>query len=218
MAQRWLSLRFHRTWNIAVAVATVIVVILGIWSTVAIVTQSSGVSTAQANGSRPVSTFTEARILALRVRADDELTLLTRDSDQTYQTDYASTAAALRHLLDASGASMDSSEQAQLSRASSAFRSYAALHTQIRQRDNGGDLAGAVTLASGSGSSRLPATSSELTGILSGGIDASQATFVNTTSGAASDLDGLVWALAVGAILVAALVLIGFQPRIAEYR
>jgi uncharacterized membrane protein YphA (DoxX/SURF4 family) len=31
-------------------------------------------------------------------------------------------------------------------------------------------------------------------------------------------MDGLIWGLAIGAVLVAALVLIGFQPRIAEYR
>ena len=87
----------------AAGVATVIVLVLGIWLTVALTTQTNGVNTALANGSRPVSTFTQARILALRARADDELTLLTRDSDPSFQADYTSTAAALRHLLDTPG-------------------------------------------------------------------------------------------------------------------
>jgi len=60
--------------------------------------------------------------------------------------------------------------------------------------------------------------SSNLNSDLSSGITTSQATFDNTTSAAASDLDGLIWGLAIGAVLVAALILIGFQPRIAEYR
>jgi len=220
LVQRWLSARFHRTWNVALVVATVIVVALGIWSTIAFATQSSGVNSALVKGSRPVSTFTEARILALRARADDELTLLTRDSDPTYQRDYATTAAALRHLLESAGGAGGSAsyERSQLARAASVFASYATVHDQIRHDDTAGDLGGAVALASGSRASELPAVSSDLNGTMSDGIDASQATFVDTTSAAGSDLDGLLWGLAVGAVFVAALVLIGFGPRIAEYR
>jgi hypothetical protein len=217
LAQRWLSRRFHRTWNLALAVATVIVLALGVWFTVALVSQNSRVNTAQANGSRPVSTFTQARILALRARADDELTLLTRGSDPTYQSDYTSTASALGHLLDSSGPSTGSSATSQLARAKAAFASYTTVHGQIRH-DTANDLSRAVTLASGSGALQLPAISSDLNSDLSDGITASQATFVNTTADAASDLDGLIWGLAIGAVLVAALVQIGFQPRIAEYR
>lgn len=221
LAQRWLSRRFHRTWNVALAAATVIVLVLGVWLTVALTTQTNGVNSALANGSRPVSTFTQARILALRARADDELTLLTRDSDPTFQADYRSTAADLGHLLDTSGSSTGtagSSVRAQLARAKATFGSYASLHGQIRNDDLGGNLAGAVGLASGSSAHDLPAISSDLNSDLADGITTSQSTFVYATSDAASDLNGLIWGLAVGAILVAALVLIGFQPRIAEYR
>jgi len=219
LAQRWLSQRFHRTWNVALAIATVIVLALGLWFTVALVSQNSGVNAAQANGSRPVSTFTQARILALRARADDELTLLTQDSDSTYQSDYTSTAAALRHLLDSSASSGGSSASIELARAKAAFGSYAAVHGQIRHEDTAvHNLSAADELASGSGAGRLPLISSNLNSDLSSGITTSQATFDNTTSAAASDLDGLIWGLAIGAVLVAALILIGFQPRIAEYR
>jgi hypothetical protein len=217
VAQQRLRRHFHRTWNVALAAATVIVVLLGVWATVALATQNSGVASAQANGSRPVSAFTDARILALRARADDELTLLTRDSDPSYQTDYRSTAAALSRLLASSGAaaSVDARQTAQ---AKAAFDSYAALHRQIRADDGSGDLSGAVALASGTGASQLPAVSSQLNGALSAGIDGSQATFVSATSGAGSDLNGLTWGFVLGAILAAILVLVGFQPRIAEYR
>jgi hypothetical protein len=218
VAQRWLSRRFHRTWNVALAVATVIVLALGIWLTVALTSQTNGVNSALVNGSRPVSTFTQARILALRARADDELTLLTRDSDPTYQSDYVSTAAALAHLLDSPASSTGSSAAHQLARAKAAFASYSSVHGEIRRDDKANDLSGAVALASGSASGQLPAISSDLNSDLSDGISASQGTFANTTSGAASDLDGLIWGLAIGAVLVAALVLLGFRPRIAEYR
>jgi hypothetical protein len=217
LAQRWLSNTFHRTWNVALAVATVIVLILGIWSTVALVTQNSGVNTAEASGSHPVSTFTEARILALRMRADDELALLTHDADPSYQRDYARTDAALRHLLGASntsGASLTSFEQHQLEQARSSLASYEAVHRELRSSDTNSDPAAAILVAK----QKLPPASAELNAALAAGINGSQSTFVDSTSGAASDLDGLVWALAIGTILVAVLVLIGFQPRIEEYQ
>jgi hypothetical protein len=220
IAQRRLRHHFHRTWNVALAAATIVVLLVGVWATVAIATQNSGVTNAQANGSRPVSAFTEARILALRARADDELTLLTRDSDPSYQGDYRTTAAALGRLLGSPGAASGSGasfDAGQSAKAKAAFASYAALHHQIRA-DDPGDLGSAVTLASGTGADQLPAVSSRLNGALSEGIDGSQATFVRATSGAGSDLNGLTWGFVIGALLIAVLVLVGFQPRIAEYR
>ena len=75
-----------------------------------------------------------------------------------------------------------------------------------------------MALASEPGAHDLPAVSADLDGALATGIVGSQDTFVTTTSGAASDLDGLVWGLALGALVVVALVLVGFGPRLAEYR
>ena len=60
--------------------------------------------------------------------------------------------------------------------------------------------------------------SSRLNGTFAEGIDGSQMTFVRSTSDAGSDLNGLGWGFLAGSIVVALLVLIGFQPRIAEYR
>jgi hypothetical protein len=221
VAQQRLRRHFHRTWNVALAAATIIVVLVGVWATVALVTQNSGVTNAQSDA-RQVSAFTDARILALRARADDELTLLTRDSDPSYQADYRSTAAALSHLLNASDTATGSAasfDAAQTAQASAAFESYAALHRQLRADDVAfGNLGGAVKLASGSGANQLPAVSSTLDDALSQGINGSQTTFVSAASGAGSDLNGLTWGFVVAAIVVAILVLVGFQPRIAEYR
>jgi hypothetical protein len=219
-AQRRLSRSFRRTWNVALVVATILVLALGVWGIVALTMQDNGISRAMADGSRPVSTFTQGRILALRARADDELTLLTRDSDATFTADYVKTAAALHSLLAPRGTSgfVTTTERAEVARARSAFASYERLHGEISRADQRGDLAGAVALASGSAGNLLPAVSSSLDGALSDGIETSQTTFVSSTSTADADLDGLVWGLAVGSVLMGALVLVGFQPRIEEYR
>jgi hypothetical protein len=219
-AQFRLSRHFRRTWNVALAGATILVLVLGTWGIVALTIQGNGVSNAVADGSRPLSTFTQGRILALRARADDELTLLTRDSDRTFQGDYTTTAAALHSLLafeDTAGV-VTPTVRAELASARSDFESYQRLHGQISKADQQGDLAEAVRLASGTAGNMLPAVSSSLDGALSDGIDTSQTTFVSSTSNADADFDGLVWGLAVGSVLVGVLVLVGFHPRIEEYR
>jgi hypothetical protein len=221
VAQRRMSRHFHRTWNVPLAIATVIALAVGIWSVVALAAQDSGVRSAQANGSRQVSTFTEARILALRSRGDDELSLLTRDVDPTYQQDYSSTSADLRRLLGSKRQASDASgsfDQRQLAAAQEALAAYVAVHQQIRNDDDSGALTDAVTLASGSGSGDLPTVSAHLNAALADGIVSSQSMFDDGTSAAASDLDGLVWAIAIGTLLVSFLVFLGFRPRIEEYR
>jgi hypothetical protein len=220
VTQRWLSRRFHRTWNIALAVASAIVLGIGLWTTISFLTQNSGVNTAQATGSQPVSTFTQARILALRARADDELTLLTRDSDSTYQRDFLSTQAALRTLVASGGlvaGSANGNERQQLATAQRDVAVYDTIHAQIR-RDDPSKFSNAVTLASGTAAGDLPTASGRLNAGLSSGIQGAQTNFDDVTSAASSDLDGLIWGIALGTVLVAGLILIALRPRIEEYR
>ena len=217
MTQRWLSRRFHRTWSVALAAATVVVFGIGLWTTVSFVTQNTGANDAQTTGSQPVSTFTQARILALRARADDELTLLTRaGSDSTYQNDFRSTQAALKRLVIADG-NANSAERQQLAVARGDFGAYETVHAQIRQ-DDPDKFSNAVNLASGPAPADLPAASGRLNAALASGIQDGQANFDDAAPAASSDLDGLVWAIAVGTVLVAGLIVIALRQRIEEYR
>ena len=88
--------------------------VLGIWFTVAVVTQSSDADAATANGSGPVVLFTQARIGALQMRADDELTLLTRDSVASYQPDFDMTAGRISRLLGSASNGAGSVEEGQI--------------------------------------------------------------------------------------------------------
>ncbi len=218
VAQVWMSRHFRRTLNVFLAVATFIVVVLGIWFTVAVATQSADADGATANGSRPVVIFTQARIGALQMRADDELTLLTRDSVPSYQSDFDKTAARISRLLGSASNSAGSVEEGQITSAQNAFAAYERVHSQIRNDDRAGNFKGAVALASASGPNQLPALSSNLDGSLAGAIGSAQHTFDQGMSGASGDIAALVWASAVLSIAVAACVLLGFRPRIAEYR
>jgi hypothetical protein len=217
MTQRWLSRRFHRTWNVALAAATAVVFGVGLWTTVSFVTQNTDVNNAQSTGSQPVSTFTQARILALRARADDELTLLTRaGSASTYQDDFRSTQAALKRLVVADG-NANGAERDQLAAARQDVTAYDTVHSQIR-RDDPDNFSTAVNVASGSIPADLPATSGRLNAALASGIQDGQANFDDAAPAASSDLDGLVWGIALGTVLVAGLIVVALRQRIEEYR
>ncbi len=221
VVQLWMSGHFRRTFNLFLAAGTVIVFVLALWFTVAVVAQNSSVNTATANGSGPVVLFTQARIGALQMMADDELTLLTRNSDPTYQKDYGVTVTRFNNLMASAGKGAGSVEGDQIKRADTALASYVRVHTKIRQLDNSNDVKqqdGAVALASGSGPNHLPTVSSNLDSDLGAAITHSQHAFNRSMNGASSDIAGLIWGSAVLSVVVAAFVLLGFRPRIAEYR
>ncbi len=216
--QQWMSRHFHRTLNLAVALATLIMVLVGVWFAVAGVAQNLGVDSAATNGSGPVATYTQARIGALEMRADDELTLLSRDSVSSYQSDEKTTAADVRRLLASASVGASATERVRLSEAVGALDGYRLAHNQIRATDVRGDLIGAVSQASASGPTNLPAVSLRLDQRLAADITRSQLTFDQSMSGAAGDAGGLLWGFLLLSLLAAALVVIGVQPRIAEYR
>ena len=152
VAQRRLSRHFRRSWNVALAVGTAVMLVLGIWAVVALVTQGTGVADAQANGSHPVSVFTDARILALRARRGRRA----HPPDPGLRPVVPERLQITRRLRSARSsprqAPAGSFEQMQLAKADAAFHSYQALHRQIRADDASlGDLSDAVILASGDG-------------------------------------------------------------------
>ena len=166
----------------------------------------TGVNSALANGSRPVSTFTQARILALRARADDELTLLTPrlgpDLPERLQEHCGGPRAPARRpgVIDRHGGLLRSARSWRGPRRPSGPipRCTARSGTTIRPATWPAPWRSPPAAARAS----CPAISSDLNSDLADGITASQSTFVDTTSDAASDLDGLIWGLAVGAVLV----------------
>jgi CHASE3 domain sensor protein len=217
-SQRWLSRHFRRTLNLALVGATVAVAVLGLWFGISLSAQNKGVSTATSEGSHPIDVYTQARILALEMRADDELTLLTQDAVPSYQQDYASVSNQLNALMRTATNSTGTGQRQQLSRARAALRTFGSVHQQIRHLDQSGHLDQAVTLASGQGNGDLPAVSSNVDSVFAQGIDSSQQNFDHAISSASSDLAGVLVAIAVLAILAALLVLFGLQPRLSEYR
>jgi len=159
------------------------------------------VDAATSGGSGPLVVFTQARIDALRMTADDELTLLTRDSQPGLQPDYQATVNRLHRLLGSAGAA-GVAEQNEIVQAQGALAGYGRVHAQIRQLDATGTATGEQD-ADGLAASQLPAASSTLDGDLAHSIATSQQAFDQSMSGATSDTASLIWASAILSLLVA---------------
>jgi hypothetical protein len=217
--QRWLSGRFRRTLNVALVVGSALIFVAGGWFLVAAVVQGADVNTAASTGTDPVTTFTQARIDALAMQADDELTLLSRDAVASYQQDYRTTAQELTELLAKAQHQLPAADQPKVEAAQRALEAYESAHGLVRHDDQAdNDLHGAIELATAQGPQSLPTTSQALDGILVGDIASSQASFDSSTSSAGGDLTGLVGGVALLSVVVAVLIALGVWPRLREYR
>ena len=126
-----MSRRFRRTLNVPLVGATVLVVAATVWLVVALVAQGSDIAQAKREGPDPIGVLTQASILSQRLRADDELTLVTRDAVPTYQADYKELAPQLDSLIDDTAQARSGAYQACASH-NPQVTELEALHQQIR--------------------------------------------------------------------------------------
>ena len=208
-----LSSRFRRLLNVGVLAAAVLIVASALWAMLAAAAGDRAISAAERHGTAPLAALTEARILAQQVRADDELTLLTRDSDTSYQTDLDGTSKSLTDLLGRSGSNWTATEVADLSATARAWSSYQQDHAHVRSLDKSGLLQSALS------SDATSATdSATVDTALAAGVSTAVQSFSSGATSASDDLSGLAWGLAILMIVAALAVVAGVEPRIREYR
>jgi hypothetical protein len=216
MLQWRLSLRFNRTLNPAMVGATVLVLGAALWFGFALHGENGQITIARRDGSNPITAFTEARILAQRLRADDELTLVTRDAVASYQPDYDQKVAALTNLV---GRTYPAGYAYQpLRDAASELAPISRSHDTIRAYDAAGKLLQANQEAAGGAADELPARFDRFDANLASAVAVTQANFSATTAAATDDLAGIFLGLAALGLVAIALVLWGAQQRIEEYR
>ncbi len=208
ITHRWVRDRFHRRFTIGVLAALLAVIALGGWGALALVAQTGEAEGAERDGSALLATASQARLLALQAHADDELTLMSRESVPFYQQDYTVTWARL-HQLTTGQTPLD---------LGSAGTAVERAHEQLRALVRAGDYGQAVAYATGAGASELPAASGQLDDALAAYVVAAQRTFDQAAAQAQRDLAGL----AAGVVLLCALTALGtwagLAPRLREYR
>jgi hypothetical protein len=208
------SRRFRRVINPGLAAAVVIIVAVAVWAVIAAVASGRAVAAAEHRGTAPLSLLTRARILSQQARADDELTLVTRDSDQSYQKDYVTTTASLGTLVHTPAHGWTASEDADFHTATSAMVTYSREHGTIRSLDQQGQLLSAIS----TDQSKAAEAAAQVDAPLSDGVNAAVIAFGHNDRTASDDLTGLALGCVVLMAIAAVAVLAGLEPRIREYR
>ena len=206
LAQRYLSRTTHRTFNVPLVGATVLTVVLAIGTIFVLGSQSDHLDQADTAGSTPVSQLAEARILALRERGDEALTLAAHGSGTQYAADFTTASGQLTKALGNEYFSDDLRGKHQ---------AYLAAHDKVSSLDADGNFDGAVELAIGTQTSQ---TFESVTTGIGSALDERKAAF-NEEIGAAGR--GLTLLAVLGPILALVICLLagmGVRTRLREYR
>ena len=206
LAQRHLSRTTHRTFNLPLVAATALTLLLGLGAALVLVRQGTHLGRAEDTGSAPAAQLAEARILALRERGDEALTLAARGGEDKNEQDFQAASRDLTTALD-NGYLADQAKQA--------HASYLALHKQVRELDNGGNYDDAVKLAVGTETGTAFTT---LTGDLGTALDQRKAAFTDEIGAAGRGLGLLTVLGPLAALAIAALAAAGVRARLEEYR
>jgi alkylhydroperoxidase/carboxymuconolactone decarboxylase family protein YurZ len=225
LAQRWLSRRTRRLLNLGLLVATAAAVVLLAWTTVSWAAIQGHLSAADRAGSGQVELLAQARIAALQARADESLTLVARGSGGDFETDFGKTMKTLAGddglgglLARARQQAGDPGVRLAVIAAQRDVKDWQAAHKQVRDKDNGGDNAGAVALAIGSGGGTAASAFTKLDTDLATAIAGANTAFDREARAASGDLTGAVPGHVVLTLILLAGVIFGLQQRIAEYR
>jgi hypothetical protein len=224
-AQLYLTRRTNRLLNVGLMVASGAVVLALIGGTIALLIESSRVSDGREHGSGQSEVIVQARIVALKMRANETLTLVARGDGGEYEDEFAKLSKQLTgggdaNLLNQARATADTQETRDLlAAAQKNVDDWLAAHKKIRQLDDDGAYQDAVQLAI---SSEDKASAANMfTGLddnlLKALRDARQQ-FADKTSGASNAMTGLTPGVGVLALVAAAGVTMGIRDRLQEYR
>ncbi len=223
--QLYLVQRTNRLLNLPLLLSTIMAVgVLG-WTLVAFTAERSDLAAAQRKGSDQVQVLSQARILALRAKGAESLSLVSRGNGQAFDADFAAFTKSLgapggppgvlaqaRSLADAGPA-----RQA-VATVEQSLAAYLAVHQKVAALSSSGQFAQAVTLAVGPQPDQVNATFKRLDGALEQALGLNQAEFARQAASGRHRLDGLSTAVPVGLVVVGLLALGGLQQRINDYR
>ncbi len=220
-AQMYLTRRTNRLLNVGLLVATIAVVLGLVWGTVALLIESAKVANGHDSGTRQVELAVQARITALKMRANETLTLVARGDGGEYEAEWQK----LEKEISGNGdgnllvrAQRLSANDEAIEAARRDVGDWLDAHGRVRELDDGGAYQEAVTLAIGDAEDGAAVAFNELDENLRRAIDDGRVVFVDETSAASSAMTALVPGVAILALVAAAGVTMGIRERLQEYR
>jgi hypothetical protein len=212
------ALRTRRVLNAGLVGATVIVTAVGAWALLALEEQQEALVRSQREGSDQLIVLSNARILALRARSNENLHLIERGAEPSFLEEFDT----MRAFMSGDGGQLDQAALlAERTGSTGAVRDirslwdqYLAVHDRVRQLDAANQYTPAVGVAVTDGD----AAARRLDTALDAEIDAARTRLDAAATAARSHMRWLL-AVVVAAILAAvALVACGLWVRIREYR
>jgi hypothetical protein len=224
-AQRWLTRRTNRVFNIGLVAATAAAVLLVGWLGVSAVVSGSRLDASHRDGSAQVDRLVQARVAALQARADESLTLVARGSGGDFDKEYT---AVMQRLIGADGrggllrdaADRATDEPTRVAARTAATRAgdWLAAHQKLRKLDGDGQYNEAVKAVVAAGPEATTSIFTELDRTLADAIAHNGERFEAQARSAGKGLSGVDLSIAVLAALIVIGGAVGIQRRIAEYR
>jgi hypothetical protein len=220
-AQRWLTRRTHRIFNLGLLAASAALIISAVWLVATFTVARSDLTRGIDHGSSPASTLAQASIEVQQARGDEILNLISRTGATSFEQDYKSVRAQIgpgQGSLLATAASASQGQAAgQVAAAARDATSWYATNDQVYRLDLTAAYAAETNLVIGTGASSSAAGFAHLENDIGAAIAADNASFqTDATSGASAygPLEGVVIAAAVLMALGCAL---GIDRRLREY-
>jgi hypothetical protein len=226
-AQVYLTRRTNRLLNVGLLAATGAVVVALLWGTVALLIESARVEEGRQNGSQQVDVLVQARIVALKCRANETMTLVARGDGPGYEQEFKQICGALSGtagddlLSRARGLAADEDVAHVAKEVDAAIGNatrWLATHGKIRELDDGGDYESAVGMAIGDTPDGAATAFYQLDTNLVDAITAGRTMFYEQTTKAGQTLIGLAPGLVVLALVAAVGATMGIRQRLQEYR
>ena len=212
-SSRWLAGHTHRLVNYGLLLAALAGLVSLVWLAGAFVVGRGDLLHAQQQGSAPAQAYARAEVAALQMHADESLTLIDNSGDDAYQADYLKQ----KSLLGPGAGTLLTAVQeiAGTGTATADAEAWYQAHRALREQDNGGQHAAAVTSAlTGNAASK----SGPLLVTLNDGINAHQAVFASSARGGRDAFTGLAVGMIVASLVMVAGCSWGLSRRLAEYR
>jgi len=222
-AQVLLARRTNRVFNVGLVAASLAALIALAWSAMALSVSAAEAGKGHRDGSALVSVLAPARQAALRARADEALTLIARGSGAAFEQDYAAVLADLvgqdgtGGLLGRARAAAPA-DRAVIEEARTQALRWRDLHAKVRQLDDGGDYEGAVALATATGPDSPSTVFGRLDAAITSALTVTNGRVHSQAGHAGRALGGLGAALVLLTAGLVTAVVLGFRPRIGEYR
>jgi hypothetical protein len=222
--QLYLTRKTNRLINVGLLAATAAVVLGLVWGTAAMLVASGDVADGHRNGSEQVEALVQARIITLKCRADETLTLVARGDGPEYEDDFKKLSPQIsgnteaNFLVKARNLASTQALADEVKAAQDNTNAWLEAHNRIRQLDDGGRYDEAVKAAIGPEPDSGATAFGKLDTNMLNALRLGRQEFLTQTVHAQRALTGLVPGIVVLALLAAAGIAVGITQRLREYR